>query len=191
MSDGVSRLGAWLVKYYPDAWRLPTYVINHFVARIPFNFIRIRGFQLAGVRFVDAASNGVMLGTRIWGPSGLSIGYDSVINRECRIEARGTIAIGHSVNISHAVRLQTGSHNIRSDEFEAIYKAIVIGDYVWICEAATVIGGVTIGEGAVVTAGAVVTKDVDPWTIVGGVPARRIGARPRVNYRMNWHPDFN
>jgi acetyltransferase-like isoleucine patch superfamily enzyme len=153
--------------------------------------MRLRCYELAGVHFADRRTNGIMLGTRIWSAGGLSVGEDTVINRECRIEALGGIRVGTSVNISHAVRLQTGSHNIYSNDFEAVYKPIAIGDYAWICEAATIIGGVSIGEGAVVMAGAVVTRDVAPWTIVGGVPARSVGVRPKVVYRLNWRPDFN
>ena len=93
--------------------------------------------------------------------------------------------------ISHAVRLQTGSHNIFSNGFEAIYRPIRIGDYVWICEAALVVGGVTVGEGAVIMGGAVVTKDVEPWTIVAGVPARQVGSRPEVHYSPRFTVDFN
>jgi maltose O-acetyltransferase len=132
-----------------------------------------------------------MIGTQIWSPDRLTIGEDSAINRDCQIAAMGGITIGESVCISNSVRLQTGGHNIRSNAFEAYGKPIVVGDHVWICESAMVIGGVTIGEGAVVMAGSVVTHDVAPWEIVGGVPARPIGIRPRVSYRVNWRPDFN
>ena len=67
----------------------------------------------------------------------------------------------------------------------------MIEDYVWVATRATVLPGVTIGEGAVVAAGAVVTKDVEPYTIVGGVPARSIGVRNRaLSYTQNFQPWF-
>jgi len=182
-----------LIGLYPDAFRLRSYLLNHVVARIPFNGIRVKCLELAGVRFEDRRSTGVMLGTQIWSADRLSIGAHSVVNRECRIEAAGTVTIGKTVVISHGVRIQTGSHDIYSEHFEAIYKPITIGDRAWVCEAAIIIGGVTIGEGAVVMAGAVVTKDVAPWTIVGGVPARPVGVRPPIEYKFttHWAPDFN
>lgn len=185
------RIGGWVLATYPDAFRIRSYLLNHVAARIPFNGTRVRILRLAGVKLVEPSSVGVMLGTHVWSPDRISIGRCTVINRECRIEAAGGIEIGNSVVISHAVRLQTGSHNIHSNEFESIYKPIRICDYVWICEAALVIGGVTIGEGAVVMAGAVVTKDVEPWTIVAGVPARPIGTRPQVRYSPLFTADFN
>ena len=68
---------------------------------------------------------------------------------------------------------------------ESRYKHIVIEDNAWICTRAIVLQGVTIGEGAVVGAGSVVTKDVPPYSIVGGVPAKIIGKRPReISYTL-------
>ena len=70
-------------------------------------------------------------------------------------------------------------------------EPIVIGDRVWIGMNATVLGGVTIGEGAVVAAGSVVTKDVPPFTVVGGVPARPIKDREReLTYRLAYRPNW-
>jgi acetyltransferase-like isoleucine patch superfamily enzyme len=67
----------------------------------------------------------------------------------------------------------------------------VIGNRVWIGYGAIILPGLTIGEGAVVGAGAVVTKDVEPFAIVGGNPARKIGERAReLNYRLDFNPRF-
>jgi acetyltransferase-like isoleucine patch superfamily enzyme len=185
------RVVGAILGLYPDAFRLRSYLLNHLAAKIPLNLVRVRMLQLAGVKFVDSSSVGVMLGTHVWSPDSISIGRDSVINRDCRIEAAGGVEIGNFVAISHGVRLQTGSHNILSNEFEPIYRPIRIRDYVWICEAALVLGGVTVGEGAVVMAGAVVTKDVEPWRIVAGIPARPVGSRPEVHYSPRFTADFN
>ena len=63
---------------------------------------------------------------------------------------------------------------------------IVVGDYAWLGSKAMVLPGVKIGKGAVVAAGAIVTKDVSPFTVVGGIPARPIGERPRhLRYELN------
>ncbi len=71
----------------------------------------------------------------------------------------------------------SGSHQLESQYFDLITKPITIKDNVWIATDAIILPGVTIGEGAVVAAGAVVSKDVEPWTVVGGNPARFIKKR--------------
>lgn len=180
-----------VTQLYEDRWRIRAWLFNYIATWIPLIGVRMFALAAVGVQMEDREHTTVLLGTRIWVPESVTIGADSVVGRECRIEAGGGVTIGRSANIAHGVRLQTGSHDIREPSFPALYKPIRIGDHSWICEAATIIGGVTVGEGAVVTAGAVVTKDVEPWTVVGGVPAREIGTRPIVRYSVGWRPDFN
>jgi acetyltransferase-like isoleucine patch superfamily enzyme len=68
---------------------------------------------------------------------------------------------------------------------------VIIDDYVWVGINATVLQGVRIGEGAVVAAGAVVTKNVEPYTIVGGIPAKQIGVRTKnLDYHCFWETAF-
>ena len=107
-------------------------------------------------------------------PKGLSIGDFSNVGWFTLLDARGGICIGNNVSIASYAKLVTGSHDIQSPHFEAVFKPIIIEDYVWICTGAIILQGVTIGKGAVVAAGAVVTKDVAPNTVVGGVPAKFI-----------------
>lgn len=109
----------------------------------------------------------------------LKIGNYSHINRGCLIDARGGVTIGNSVSISFKVNIISGGHDPQSQTFENKRGHIVIDDYVWVGANATILKNVHIGEGAVVAAGAVVTKDVPPYTIVGGVPAKIIGNRTR------------
>ena len=89
----------------------------------------------------------------------------------------GGLTIGDSVSVSHGVMIMTGSHDVQSRHFPVKFYPIEIGDFVWIGCGAMVLQNVKIGKGAVVSAGAVVTKDVPPYTIVGGVPAKVIGHR--------------
>lgn len=113
----------------------------------------------------------------IMDPNRLKIGTFSHVNRMCTLDARGGISIGDSVSVSHGVMLMSGSHEYNTKNFNVKYLPIEIEDYVWIGCGAIILQGVTIGKGAVVSAGAVVTKNVDPYTIVGGVPAKPIGTR--------------
>jgi acetyltransferase-like isoleucine patch superfamily enzyme len=117
----------------------------------------------------------------------LFIGNNVHINRGCFFDARAGITIGNNVSISHGVSLVTGSHRVNSTSFEGIFLPIKINDFVWLGINSIVLRGVTIGEGAVVAAGAVVTKDVEPYTVVGGIPAKKIGDRRKdLKYIVNW-----
>ncbi|WP_410478930.1 DapH/DapD/GlmU-related protein [Pedobacter frigiditerrae] len=83
--------------------------------------------------------------------------------------------------------LITGSHDVQSPNFGYICAAVTIDDYVWLGSRVTVLPGVHIGKGAVVGAGAVVTKNVPPFTIVAGIPAVKIGERNRdLTYSATW-----
>ena len=93
------------------------------------------------------------------------------------LDARGGITIGNNVTVASYCKLVTAKHNIEDPLFHAVLEPIKIEDYAWICTGATILGGVKIGRGAVVAAGAVVTKDVPPMTVVGGVPAKIISNR--------------
>lgn len=121
----------------------------------------------------------------------ISIGENSHINTQCILDGRGGLTIGSSVSVSHRVNLMTGSHDYRSENFQGIFHPIVIEDYVWIGIGATVLQGVTIGKGAVICAGAVVTKEVEPYAIMAGTPAKKIGTRPtNLQYKCVWDEPF-
>lgn len=87
------------------------------------------------------------------------------------------IIIGVDATVSQRAYLCTASHNISSSRHEQIEKPIIIADRAWIAAEAFVGPGVTIGEGAVVGARAAVFKDVEPWSVVGGNPAKFIKKR--------------
>jgi acetyltransferase-like isoleucine patch superfamily enzyme len=171
---------------------LPTreWALNRIVNKLPYRSWRHRLYQLAGVRFTDPRSGCIMLGAVVYHPTGLVVGRNSIIGAAL-VDARGGIEIGANVNITGETRFMTAKHDVQDPEFPAIYSPIVIGDRAWIALGATVLGGVTIGEGAVVTANATVTKDVAPYTIVGGTPAREIGTRNREQtYELEYWPNW-
>lgn len=105
----------------------------------------------------------------------ITIGKEVFINSGCHFQDQGGIEIGDGAFIGHNVTLATINHDIApSQKRKNHYAPIKIGSNVWIGSNATVTQGVTIGEWSVVAAGAVVTKDVPPYTIVGGIPAKEI-----------------
>ena len=110
-------------------------------------------------------------------PWNVAIGELSSIGNGTWVYALDKIIVGKNVCIAEDVRLLTGSHDVTSPHFDLVTKPITIGDNVWVATGAIVLPGVMIGEGAIVAAGAVVTKDVEPWTVVGGNPAKFIKKR--------------
>ncbi len=105
----------------------------------------------------------------------ITIGRDVFINSGCHFQDQGGITIGDGSLIGHNVVLATINHDLTPlNNRENHYAPIVIEEHVWIGSNATILPGVTIGRWAVVAAGAVVTKDVEEYTVVGGVPAKEI-----------------
>lgn len=98
------------------------------------------------------------------------------------------LTIGENVNISSDVKFYTLQHDYNSKEFSAVGAQVIVEDYVWVSVRAIILPGVTIGKGAVIAAGAVVTKDVEPYSIMGGIPAKKIGERKKeLNYVPSKH----
>ncbi|WP_081740968.1 acyltransferase [Hyphomicrobium sp. 802] len=122
----------------------------------------------------------------------IEIGENTAINRFTYLDGRVPLKIGNNVNISHYVIIQTLTHDPQNPDFVCLEKPVRIEDHVWLGTRAIICPGVTIGEGAVVAAGAVVTRDVPPYTIVAGNPARAIKERNRdLRYRTSYFPLFD
>ena len=166
------------------AIRVLAYLTNYVVAHVPsFALRRLWYTRVLGARLGSGA--GIHLGCHLWfyGPGqvrrgGLSIGARSRINRDCCLDTRGSIAIGDDVSVSPEVMVLTAGHAVADPAFGVVTSPVVIEDNVWIGSRATILPGVTLGRGSVVSAGAVVTRDVPELAIVAGVPARPVGERP-------------
>lgn len=113
-------------------------------------------------------------------PYRIKIGQNTTINKSCLLDGRGGLVIGNNVDIAQGAYIWTEQHDYNSPTYCPICKEVIINDYVWIASRATILPGITIGRGAVVACGAVVTKDVPPLAIVAGVPAKVIGQRENV-----------
>lgn len=136
------------------------------------------------------ANTGVQMGCRFLNGRRVYLGTRNVINFGCLLDGRRfTIRVGNDVSIGPEATILTLGHDPQSATFEDRGGDVVIGDRAWIGYRALVMPGVTIGEGAVIAACAVVTEDVDPFTIVAGVPAKKIGDRERgLVYHLHYHP---
>jgi acetyltransferase-like isoleucine patch superfamily enzyme len=117
------------------------------------------------------------MNTKFFQPNNIVIGNDSVIGDSTFLDGRDKLIIGDHVDIASEVMIYNSEHNINDPHFVAINAPVKIDDYVFIGPRAIILPGVHIKKGAIVAAGAVVTKDVDEFQMVGGVPAKPIGAR--------------
>jgi acetyltransferase-like isoleucine patch superfamily enzyme len=122
----------------------------------------------------------------------ITIGDNVVINRRTYLDGRIGITIKNNVSISPEVYIVSMEHDPNDPFFATRGGEVVIEDHAWIGARAMILPGIHIGEGAVVGACAVVTKDVNPYQIVAGVPARPIGQRSKqINYRCRYFPWFD
>ena len=130
----------------------------------------------------------VFSGAEVRSPERITIGAGTIIGFGAVLDGRGSITIGEHVNFSSEVAVWTMQHDPDDPDFAAERAPVVIEDYAWVSFRVTVLPGVTIGRGAVVSAGAVVTKDVPPMTVVGGIPAKVLRQREGdPSYRLG-HP---
>lgn len=160
--------------------------INFIIGNVIINKIPIRSFRKLYYRLMGASigKNSVIYRrVETLEPKKLQIGNNSSVGWFSLLDCRGGIKIGDNVTVASYCKLVTGSHNINDPKFTASFLPIEIGDYAWIGTGAIILQNVKIGKGAVVCAGAVVTKDVPDFTVAGGVPARYIKKRNKeVNY---------
>ncbi|MBI5621236.1 acyltransferase [Candidatus Gottesmanbacteria bacterium] len=129
-------------------------------------------------------------------PSGVAIGHNTVIGNDAFLDGRykrggasyirgflspqrRPLRIGNNVSIAGEVRIFTMQHDIDDPDFREVEGEVVIDDYAAIGTRVTILPGVRIGRGAVVGSGAVVTHDVEPYSLVGGVPAKHIRYRSK------------
>ena len=131
----------------------------------------------------------IYYGAEIREPSNIWIGKGSIIGDNSILDGRNGIKIGDNVVFASNVKIWTEQHDHRDPWFRCTtqeHKPVVIENRVWIGSHTIILHSVHIGEGAVVAAGAVVTHDVPPYTIVAGIPAKKIGERNRnLKYNMN------
>lgn len=161
------------------------YGYNHLVSHVPAHFLRL--FYLkAWLGGMEDGSN-VQMSCCFLNGRKVSLGRRNVINFGCLLDGRRFhIKTGDDVSMGPEAVILTLGHDPQSPEFADRGGDVNIGNRVWIGCRAMIMPGVSIGEGAVVAAGAVVTKNVEPFAIVAGVPARKIGDRQKnLSYELH------
>lgn len=142
---------------------------------IPIHHARRFFYRLFGMKIGRGST--IHMFASVYKVSGILIGKDSIIGEWAVLDGRDKLIIGNHVDIATGVMIYNSEHDVNDPEFGAKTSPVEIGDYVFIGPRAIILPGVSIGKGAVVAAGAVVTKDVGEFSIVGGVPAQIIGDR--------------
>jgi acetyltransferase-like isoleucine patch superfamily enzyme len=166
------------------------FFINFIHKVIFFHVIRNVFLRCFGITYCTTSA--IHSNVRFFHVGNFEMGACSTINNGCYIDNRRLVKIGTNVNISHDCKIYTLGHDINSEDFIATGSAVIISDWACLFSNVIVCPGVTIGEGAVVYPGSVVVKDVAPYTVVGGNPAKYIKERSRnLSYKIDYRYWFS
>lgn len=168
-----------LIRYYNYLLDLELFIL-YLVGFIPSHTIRNTIYRLAGIKMGKGST--LHMGARFFQPNNIKIGQGSILGDHIFLDGRAKLTIGNHVDIASQVMIYNSEHDLSDPTMKAVTQPVKIGDYVFIGPRAIILPNVKIGNGAVVAAGAVVTKDVPDQAIVGGVPAKIIGQRPLADY---------
>jgi putative colanic acid biosynthesis acetyltransferase WcaF len=174
----------------PDSHLSSSFSRGNQVARVAWNAVWLLGGRFSPRPFhlwrswllrLFGASVGhrvhVYPAAKIWAPWNLRLGDECGIGDGAILYSQGVITIGRRAVISQGAHLCAGTHDYTQPGFPLITKPIVVGDQAWLAAECFLLPGVTIGEGAVIGARAVVTKDMPAWTVCGGHPCRPLKPR--------------
>lgn len=150
-------------------------MILRWVGFIPSHLVRRSIYRVTGIKIGKGST--IHMWANFFKPWNIEIGRDSIIGDRAFLDGRDKIKIGNHVDIASSVMIYNSEHDLSSDDFKARCDPVEIEDYVFIGPRVTILPGIKIKKGAVVAAGAVVTKDVEAFDIVAGVPALKIGER--------------
>ena len=174
----------WGLKYGLRWW-----LATSLLPSVPSRHIRTWGLKRMGV---DMRGD-VMIhrGFHIREPQKITIGSGVSIGPNVLLDGRCGLTIGDSAVIAYEAIVWTLNHDYNDVSFSVKGAPVEIGAYAWLCSRCVIMPGIKIGEGAVVASGAVVTKDVEPYAIVGGVPAKVIGHREKKEYSYGYSSENN
>jgi len=159
--------------------------INTFISKFPSRRLRMFFLRSMGAKIGEVSMFGNF---EIRMPKSLIVKDGCSIGPRVRLDARKGLTIEENVTISCEAMIWTLHHDPHDINFKTVGKEVTIRKNAWICSRAIILPGITVGKFAVVGAGAVVTKDVPDYAIVGGNPAKIIGERTRKDY--DYRPYF-
>jgi putative colanic acid biosynthesis acetyltransferase WcaF len=173
-----------------DPYLVPAFPLRNRLARAAWGFVYVVFFRISPrplhrwraflLRCFGAKlANDVHIypKAQIWAPWNLVCADHATIADEAIVYNPAGVSLGSHAIVSQQAYLCGATHDYEDPKFPLIAFPISIGPYAWICARATVQPGVHVGEGAVLALGSVAPKDLEPWTVYGGIPARKIKAR--------------
>jgi len=187
MRDRIKRVAPQPVRelsqWRRDVWQDLRLRLLSDAGHLPSHRVRSALYRRVGLSLPRTSS--IHWRAEFYAPERIVVGDYCTIGDSCFLDGRSGLIIGDSVNLGSHVTIYTREHDVDSPQFQETGAPVRIGDHAWVAGHAIVLPGVTIGRGAVVAAGSVVTKDVADFAMVGGNPARFIRERERgVNYRL-------
>lgn len=153
---------------------------NSFLYNFPSK--RFRNYQLKRMGMTFKGDARIYAGFHIRNPRGIVLEDGVSIGPKVLLDGRKGLTIQEGAVIGYGAIIWTLNHDYNDVHFCGKGAPVTIGKHAWICSNSIVLPGITIGEGAVVASGAVVTHDVEPYAIVGGIPAKVIGKREQKEY---------
>lgn len=172
IKKAINRVKNWFVDF--------GLLLLRIVGCIPSHLVRKFCYRLVGIKIGKGSA--IHTGARFFSPHNIVIGDDSIVGSDVFLDGRASLKIGSHVDIASEVMIYNSEHDINDPEFRAIESPVEIGDYVFVGPRAIILPGIKIGNGAIIAAGAVVTKDVGFGKVVGGIPAKEISERKLKNY---------
>ena len=160
---------------------------NSFLYNFPSK--RFRNYMLRKMGMTFQGDARIYAGFHIRNPRGIVLGNGVSIGPKVLLDGRKGLTIEEGAVIGYGAIIWTLNHDYNDIHFCGKGAPVTIGRRAWICSNSIILPGITIGEGAVVASGAVVTHDVEPYTIVGGVPAKVIGKRAEKEYDYLYRAD--
>ncbi len=154
-------------------------ILNHFPSnKVRMFFLRLQGMKIGKQTIIYD-------GFEIRHPKKIEIGDNCIIGFKATLDGRRGLIIGNNVNLSSEVMIWTEQHDYNDSEFGTVGGAVIIEDYAWLSVRSVILPSTVIKKGAVVAGCALVNHDVPPYTVVGGIPAKKISERiSNLNYKF-------
>lgn len=152
----------------------------YIISNVPSRHVRLYLLRKKGAIIEDNVS--IWRGVEIRYPKGLIIKSGSAIGPGVTLDARKGLYIGNNVTVAKDAIIWTMHHDMNSIDFHACGARTIIEDYAWICSRSIILPGIHVGRGAVIASGAVLSKNADALSVMGGVPAKKIGERKALEF---------